>query len=500
MKAGNKMNNLLNQIKLLTEEISKEWNQTDSVVSQTVTQMAKLNLELTENFFELLEKGYPIAAQIVARPVYERSAFLQFILHDRREISSRALLFYHSSRLRQYLWLNYILRDPETFRSFETEYRIYQKQNQTVIRNQKVSLKKWVSQQIENEKQAFNRIENIVKYCDIQHFDKDERRKTWYRLDSETFGGNLKISTLSDVSRYVLNDKQNYYYNLFYGIDSLFTHGYLIADMLDSQIDEFKVALLKLCLGNLNALAKFLELNDNQSKQLNILNRKVKQLRLAKKPMNLGEFKEELDDQKLELKFKKQIQQNFEAYQYLTDYHHDYALHVLLRTLNEQVLSWKWMNTDHPENRIKLFALTSQIQTLSDLYRLAVPDSAEQKTISQLRRDKKDQYDELAQDVMRERTFKKDKQKRRWFVLESNQQTVHSMHQLEHAILKNEGEFMYLYANGFLSVHVHGINLELPFILNKKKVFLLGGVNDTQTCHHVVKRLWQYFSESDELK
>ena len=55
------MNNLLNQIKTLTEQVSQKWNETDSLVSQTVTQMARLNLELTENFFELLEKGYPIA-------------------------------------------------------------------------------------------------------------------------------------------------------------------------------------------------------------------------------------------------------------------------------------------------------------------------------------------------------------------------------------------------------------------------------------------------------
>lgn len=492
------MNNLLNQIKTLTEQVSQKWNETDSLVSQTVTQMAKLNLELTENFFELLEKGYPIAARIVARPVYERSMFLQYILHDRREISSRALLFYHSSRLRQYLWLGYILRDPESFKGYSQGYQTYQKQNQKMIRSQKKSMKKWVSEQIENEKQAFNRIEELVKYCDIEHFDKDERRKTWYRLDPEVFGGKLKISTLSDVSKYVLNDKQNYYYNLFYGIDSLFTHGYLIADMLDAQVNEFKVALLTMCLGNLNSLTKFLELDDAQAQQLKTLNRKIKQLRVAKTPMNLNEFKEKLDDQKLAAKFKAQIQQNFDAYRYLADHQHNYALHVLLRTINEQIMSWKWMNQDHPENRIKMFTLTSQIQTISDLYRLSIPNSPEQDTLSHLRRNKKDEYDELAQDVMRERTYRKDKQKRRWFVLESDQQTVHSMHQLEHVVLEDEGEFAYLYANGFLSVHVHGINLELPFILNKEPVFLLGGVDETHTCHQVVQKLWQLFQSKDD--
>lgn len=492
------MNNLLNQIKILTEQVSQKWNETDSLVSQTVTQMAKLNLELTENFFELLEKGYPIAARIVARPVYERSMFLQYILHDRREISSRALLFYHSSRLRQYLWLGYILRDPESFKSYPKEYKEFQQQNQKVIRSQKISLKKWVSNQIENEKQAFNRIEELVKYCDIQHFDKDERRKTWYRVDPEIYGGKLKISTLSDVSKYVLNDQQNYYYNLFYGIDSLFTHGYLIADLLDSQVNEFKVALLNMCLGNLNALAKFLELEDSQTQQLKLLNRKVKQLRLAKMPMNLDELKANIDDQQLAAKFKAQVQQNFDAYQYLATHRHNYALHVLLRTINEQVMSWKWMNANHPEKRIKMFTLTSQIQTISDLYRLSVPNSAEQDTLSHLRRDKKDEYDELAQDLMRERTYRRDKQKRRWFVLESDEQTVHSMHQLEHVILKSEGEFAYLFANGFLSVHVHGINLELPYILNKKPVFLLEGVDETQTCHQVVQKLWQLFQLKED--
>ena len=65
-------------------------------------------------------------------------------------------------------------------------------------------------------------------------------------------------------------------------------------------------------------------------------------------------------------------------------------------------------------------------------------------------------------------------------------------------VLENEGEFAYLYANGFLSVHVHGINLELPFILNKKPVFLLGGVDETHTCHQVVQKLWQLFQSKDD--
>ncbi|WP_290034023.1 DUF5677 domain-containing protein [Ligilactobacillus cholophilus] len=491
------MNNLFEQVKQLTEEISKEWNKTDSIVSKTVTQMAKLNLELTDNFLELVKNKMPIAARIIARPVYERSVFLQFILHDRREISSRALLFYHSSRLRQYLWLNYILKDPTCFKNFEMEQKWFKKQSQFLKKNKKGTLKNWVSQQIENEKQAFNRIENMVNYCEVSHFDKDERRKTWYRLDPEVFGGNLKISTLSDVSKYVLNDPQNYYYNLFYGIDSLFTHGYLISDIFPEEANEFKIALLNLCLGNLKAMCKFMDLSVNQEKQLNLLTRKVKQLHLNKQPLRLTEFEEKLDDKKLKDKFKVQIEQNFKAYQWLENKHYNYALHILLRTINEQVMSWKWMLSNNSDKRIKLFALTSQIQTISDIYRLCVPNSKEQQKLSHLRRDKKDIYDELANDLMRERTIKKDKQKRRWFVLESNAQTVHSMHQLEHVLLPEDGEFSYLYANGFLSVHVHGINLELPYSIENKTVFLLAGVTDKNACHHVTEKLWNLFKSEE---
>lgn len=491
------MNNILTELDKLTNKICEEWKKNNSIVSQTITQMAKLNVELTHTFFELVENGFPIAAQIIARPVYERSVFLQFILHDRREISSRALLFYHSSRLRQYLWLNYILRDPENFKSFTKEYNKYQKQNQDFIQKQNISLKKWVQNQIENEKQAFNRIEELVKYCDIQHFEKDERRKTWYRLDPETFGGKLKISTLSDVSKYVLNDHQNYYYNLFYGIDSLFTHGYLISNLLNQQINEFKVALFKLCVQNLNSLTKFLNLDNDFVKRLKQLNLKINQLRLNKPVLNLREFEQTKSNEQLLGEFKTQIQQNFDAYSYLEKHQQNYALHVLLRTINEQVMSWRWMNLDHPENRIQMFDLTSEIQTISDLYRLCVPNSPQQAKLSQLRRDKKDKYDELASDLMRERTYHKDKQKRRWFVLEHEQQTVHSMHQLEHVIFKSEGEFCYLFANGFLSVHVHGINLELPFKENGKDVFLLGGVDECYTCHTVVQKLWQMFTRND---
>ena len=490
------MNNLLSQIEDLTEQISEKWNETDSLVSKTVTQMAKLNLELAENFFMLLKAGKTNTARIIARPIYERSLFLKFILHDRREISSRALLFYHSSRLRQYLWLSYIINDPKTFSDFKTEEKAYQKQNALLLRKEKMPLKKWVSYQIGNEKEAFNRIEELVKYCDISKFDKDERRKTWYRLDPDTFGGDLKILTLSDVSRYVLNDNTNYYYYLFYGIDSLFTHGYMITDIFPREANEFQIALLKLCLGNLNALAEFLNLTPIQNKQLSELNHKISNLRTNPFPLKLAEFNAPLNDHDLLTKFTSQVQQNFDAYQLLANKGNNYALHVLLRTLNEQVLSWKWMQVDHPQNRIKLFALTSQIQTLSDLFRLAPTGSNQQRQISQIRRDKKEFYDQLATDVMYERSYKKDKQKRRWFIIENNDDIVHSMRQLEHRLLNEDGNFSYLYGNGFLSVHVHGINLELPFRVDGQPVFLLSGVSDSQTCHQVTQRLWDLFKEN----
>ena len=73
------MNNLLSQIEDLTEQISEKWNETDSLVSKTVTQMAKLSLELAENFFMLLKADKTNTARIIARPIYERSSFLQFI-------------------------------------------------------------------------------------------------------------------------------------------------------------------------------------------------------------------------------------------------------------------------------------------------------------------------------------------------------------------------------------------------------------------------------------
>lgn len=481
------MDKLLDQIKLLTDEFLSEWNKNDSLVVKTVTQMAKLNLELTDNFFDLLQAGFPNAARIVARPVYERSVFLQYILHDRREISSRALLFYHSSRLRQYLWLKYILRDPKIFKKFEEETRLFQKQNQ------QNSLTVWIEQQIKSEKEAFNRIEQLVNYCDIQNFNRDERRKTWYRLDPAKFGGNLKISTLSDVSRYVLNDRQNYYYNLFYGIDSLFTHGYLINHVLDNSIDQIKVGLIKLCFGNLNHLTRFMQLSSSQQLQIKKINQRIQRLRINQSRLDLNQFKVDDDFSILMKQFQKQIQQNFNAYQYLAQHHQNHALHVLLRTINEQVVSWRWIHDNHPDERMQLFALTSQIQAISDLSRLSPVDSKEHEALIHLRNNKKTKYDSLAQKVMRERTIHKDRQKRQWFVLETDEAKVHSIHQIERHVLEAEGEFVYLYANGFLSVHVHGINLEMPYLRDQENVFLLGGVDDNRTCHRIVTKLWQAF-------
>ncbi|MGX5377635.1 DUF5677 domain-containing protein [Ligilactobacillus sp. LYQ135] len=491
------MNNLLQQIRKLTTEINQQWNQIDSLVSKTITQMSLLNIDLVEDFFTLLENNKSIAACIVARPVYERSVFLQFILHDRREISSRALLFYHSSRLRQYLWLNYILRDENTFKNFHAEYNFFEKQNQKLAQKNNQTLAQWVSDQIEKEKEAFNRIEHLVHYCDISIFDRDVRRKTWYRLDPETFGGNLKLSTLSDVSKYVLNDSQNYYYNLFYGIDSLFTHGYLVPEIFLKKTDEFKIALLTLLIENLKALSQYLDLTQNQQKQLAMLSSKISRLRFNPAPINTQFLEQSLNATNIAQNLKKQIEENFASYHFLANKKRNYALYILLRTLNEQVLSWKWMHLNHPEIRIKLFALTSQIQAINDLYRFTPDGSTLQTKLSELRQNKKDTYDELAIPLMREHTIHKDKQKRRWFVLESEDKTVHSLHQLEQCLLPN-GKFIYLYANGFLSVHVHGINLELPFKLHQQDVFLLSGTSDASTCHHVACHLWKLFTSEEQ--
>lgn len=485
------MHKLLDQIKVLTNEVLPEWNKNDSLVGKTVTQMAKLNLELTTNFFDLLQEGFPNAARVVARPVYERSVFLQYILHDRREISSRALLFYHSSRLRQYLWLKYILRNPKVFSKFNDETKLFQKQNR------KNSLTSWVERQIKNEKEAFNRIEQLVNYCDIESFNRDERRKTWYRLDPDIFGGDLKISTLSDVSRYVLNDQQNYYYNLFYGIDSLFTHGYLIDRSLDNSIDQIKVGLLRLCLGNLNHLVHFMQLSNDQQQQIKNLNQRFQRLRINQPGLNLNQFKKDDDCLTLIKQFQNQIQQNFNAYQYLARSHKNHAAHVLLRTINEQVISWRWINDNHPDERMQLFTLTSQIQTISDLARLSPSNSKEHEALVRLRKVKKSKYDNLAQKLMNDRTIHKDRQKRQWFVLENDDVKIHSIHQIERRVLELEGEFIYLYANGFLSVHVHGINLEMPYLRDQETVFLLGGVNDIQTCHQITDRLWNAFQRKN---
>ena len=54
----------------------------------------------------------------------------------------------------------------------------------------------------------------------------------------------------------------------------------------------------------------------------------------------------------------------------------------------------------------------------------------------------------------------------------------------------NNGSVYYMYANGFHSVHAHGINLGLPFKLNKKDdVFLLDDVNNMNISDQLVELL-----------
>lgn len=485
------MNNIFNQIQCLTDQICDIWQQNDSLVSKTIVQMAKLNLKLANSFMLLNDSKMFNAARIIARPIYERSVFLQFILHDRREISSRALLFYHSSRLRQYLWVNYILKNPACLTNFKQEKAQYDQQNKKFLKQNKQSLSEYITDQINNEKDAFNRIEKMVNYCDVSAFDRDERRKTWYRLDPSVFGGKLKIQTLSDVSKYVLNDPQNYFYNLFYGIDSLFTHGYHIDRLFQQEPHQFKIALLKLCFYNLKAMSRYLDLSEEQNKQLNLIDKKIMRLRSPQLPLNLESLKKDFNIKEFKDDFKNQISQNFEAYQFLVTKNDNHALHVLLRTLNEQVISWQWMNSNFPNKRVQLFSLTSQIQTLSDIYRLCQQNPTIQRNVAQIRANKKQKYDQIASGLISESILKRDKQKRQWFALDN----VRSLKRIEGQLLKKDGAFMYLYANGFLSVYVHGINLEMLFISNNESVFLLGGIDQIESCHTIVTKLWNLFKE-----
>lgn len=151
------MNDLIKKIDELTQEILNLWPSSRKIVTRVVKQMTTLNNDLATSYACLSQQHRFASARIISRPIFERSVFLEFILSDKDEMDQRARLFYHSSRLRQLLWVHYIIDDNDTMSNQTELAKLLEEFNQAHLANANETVNEWVNKQIARERNLFDR-------------------------------------------------------------------------------------------------------------------------------------------------------------------------------------------------------------------------------------------------------------------------------------------------------------------------------------------------------
>lgn len=498
------MNDLIKKINQLTQEVLKLWPAPRKIATRVVKQMTTLNSELASAYACLSDQKHFAAARIISRPIFERSVFLEFILSDKTELEQRARLFYHSSRLRQLLWVHYIIDDDDTMRSQSQLAALLTDFNQLHMSKNNETVNEWVNHQIIRERNLFDRELRKSHYCDLTAFLHDDRRKGWYRTDPEMFNKAPKIDHLSDLARYVLHDDNNVGYLAVYGLDSLYTHGYY-ADKWNglgmmpicSDLRVCDGLVLRLCERNLMMLKRYVDVPLELNKQINRLHRQIRN------HIHHHYFKAHphvTQPPVITIKslyhFETQVAHMYADYQWLRQHHQNHAARILTRTIFEQTVSLAWIMRYKKlrQVRLNLFILSSRIQEVANLRQLAHQQLHDQ--INTLEKKLKTTYDDLAAALMASRTIKRDKRRRHWFAIDETindiaGQSVRSMRQVAHLVLTSNWHFDFLYANGFHSVHVHGINLQHHFKVDGRQLLLTGDLNDMTLSDQVIADLWR---------
>ena len=471
----------LAQIKQLTALLPAEQQAvrgTDKTATQTVRQMIQLTCTLADDYRALVNQHMLAAARVISRTIYERGVFLLFILHDYGESASRAQLFYHSSRLRQYLWTRAICAQPDSFMDREPLASAFAAQDGQCWGQHHMSLASWLAQQINDERAAFNALEQRVQYCDLASFGRDDRRKTWYRTDPEVWGHGPKISSIADVARYVLADQHNYCHLVFYGLNSLFTHGYYLPAFLTADVTGTTLLVAGLLDAIVAAVFKAGHPTNRERRQFLQLHQ---QLMAQFKAATVPQWPESADPVRVargtEDAFMAQAHATLDAYRWLRKTGRNQAARVLFRTLNEQWVSVRWIKAQPTKKAhqalFNRFVLTARLQLVRDVRRFVSSEQGE--ALTPVVEVLTDALVQAATPVMNQRTLRRDKQHRNWLAVEQGPgKHARSLRAVERIVVPH-GAFAYQYANGFHSVHAHGINLNLPFFMDDQHtpIFLL---------------------------
>lgn len=478
-----------------------------SIEYKTIKQMSEYVFEHADDFSFLANKHSDEAAFIVSRSFFERIVSLLFILKDKSEVKSRAKRFYYSSRIRELLRVQILVDYQDEAPLSEKDRRYLQRQEKYCMQHDQCTLSEWISRKITWYKQQFDRI--AIHYVSQRQLDRDHRRKGWCYIETKVNSSlGQSIGNFSDLVQYTLGKNGMFLYHYFYGMNSLYTHGYDTDPQwmlgLNPTIRCTKYWMNQLLFQLTSELHQFF----NQPFEDSISARAPRLPKIQSFPPLLP-VNNSLN--RLQERFKKLIQ----SYEDLKKAHRFLAARLLVRTIFNLTVNICFLQReqDLTKPRVFRYQLSSRIQWLSNIKLLlqSIPESfwrkKERQSVDSLLcriddwlQSARDQYDALIQWQVPHKASRRDKRRRNWFV--EWDKNIKNTKQLARYALQYHPLFCWQFEDGFHSVHVHGINLNHRYRLAGHDLIFTHDISDLDLCntlvHDNIKDVQQYIDREHE--
>lgn len=491
-------------IETLRKEVLATCKEPKNETEQVIQKMTKLTFEHALTYQELKE-AFPEAALIISRTFFERITSLLFILKDEDEVAVRAQLFDDSSRIRELLRVHSILGDNYQEGIIPAIDRRYHHQQQLCAQVYQTSLEQWIANQIDFYKERFDKV--AINYVSEDQLKRDHRRKGWCYIDQKVHPDfDRSISNFSDLVRYTYGDESSFLYHYFYGLGSLYTHGYDInpkwmmgfepnPDLTEQLINELLLLLAKELFKYQNKPA-----NPNwlhQEAQVLETLQHLKTNPCCKLPQLY------LADEML-TSLEQQLDKLMAAYHFLKKHSRFQEVRILVRTIFSQASNYGFMTSDDSKSlsRIYRYQLSSRIQYLSNLrlllsYPLPVyyqhlkeeftqqyGDVLEEVTAAIQR--EKEQYDAIALGSVSLKELKYDSRRRQWFMESMIEPKIKNSQQVAEEGISQDPLFCWRYEDGFHSVYMHGINLDHRYHMAGEELIFTHDVSDLRLCDALI--------------
>lgn len=482
----NQWNHWQQQMEMLFKQ-----HRNQSIEYKTIKQMSQYVFEHAEDFLFLAHRHEDEAAFIISRSFFERIVSLLFILKDPSEVSSRAKRFYYSSRIRELLRVQILVNSQEEAPLSKADRHRLQKQEDECYQRYQCHLSEWIGQKIDWYKQRFDRI--AIHYVSQQQLDRDHRRKGWCYVEMKVNPSlGQAIGNFSDLVQYTLGKKRLFLYHYFYGMNSLYTHGYDTNPQwmlgLAPTPKVTKYWMNQLLIELMAALHRFFKepfTNEKGTKPL-----RLPRIQSFPPLIPVDESIEQLEQR---------FNQLVHSYEILKKAHRFLAARLLVRTIFGLAVNLCFLKREVvlKKPRTLRYQLSSRIQWLSNVKLLlqSVPEKQwtpkEAKKVETLLpqleewlQSSRDQYDALIQWQVPHKASRRDKRRRNWFV--EWDKNIKNTKQLARYALQSHPIFCWQFEDGFHSVHVHGINLNHRYRLFGRDLIFTHDIADLSLCDALI--------------